>query len=72
MGRWFKRNFFRVSIQVANNNMKKRLSIISYWGNENLNHKKTKELYIPIRMAKIKETGTQMHSVKWKKLGKTE
>ena len=44
--------------------MKKRLSIISYWGNENLNHKKTKELYIPIRMAKIKETGTQMHSVK--------
>ena len=33
---------------------------------------KIKEPYIPIRMAKIKETGIQMHSVKWKKLGKTK
>ena len=54
MDRWFKRNVFKVSMQVANNHMKKRLNIISYWGNENLNHKKLKNLIYLLEWLKLK------------------
>ena len=34
--------------------MKKRLSIISYWGNENLNHKKLKNFIYLLEWLKLK------------------